>query len=118
MRKKDEDYRRPRNKLQRHVQWTLTLGVPLLFALFGDVPLAEPADARKTSTRSERFSGVARGSRGPGHGMGQHMHTDKKLIFALIVLAALGGAVILQQKNQTPTQPPTASRARRPTCPS
>jgi hypothetical protein len=33
--------------------------------------------------------------------MGQHMPTDKKLIFALIVLAALGGAVILQQKNQT-----------------
>jgi hypothetical protein len=32
--------------------------------------------------------------------MGQHMPTDKKLIFALIVLAALGGAVFLQQKNQ------------------
>jgi hypothetical protein len=32
--------------------------------------------------------------------MGQNMPTDKKLIFALIVLAALGGAVFLQQKNQ------------------
>ena len=32
--------------------------------------------------------------------MGQHMPTEKKLIFALIVLAALGGAVFLQQRNQ------------------
>jgi len=33
--------------------------------------------------------------------MGQHMPTDKKIIFALIVLGVLGVAVFVQQKNQT-----------------
>jgi len=31
----DEDYRAKRQSLQTSVQWTLTLGVPVLFALFG-----------------------------------------------------------------------------------
>jgi len=31
----DEDYRAKRQNLQNSVQWTLTLGVPVLFALFG-----------------------------------------------------------------------------------
>jgi hypothetical protein len=31
----DEDYRAKRQGLQTSVQWTLTLGVPVLFALFG-----------------------------------------------------------------------------------
>ncbi|HEX4341437.1 MAG TPA: GldG family protein [Polyangiaceae bacterium] len=35
IRKKDEDYRSARGKLQSGVQWTLTLGVPLFFAFFG-----------------------------------------------------------------------------------
>jgi hypothetical protein len=35
IRKKDEDYRASRGKLQSSVQWTLTLGVPLFFAFFG-----------------------------------------------------------------------------------
>lgn len=35
IRKKDEDYKAARGKLQRGVQWTLTLGMPLFFALFG-----------------------------------------------------------------------------------
>jgi ABC-type uncharacterized transport system involved in gliding motility auxiliary subunit len=35
IRKKDEDYKAARVRLQRGVQWTLTLGVPLFFAFFG-----------------------------------------------------------------------------------
>ncbi len=35
IRKKDEDYRAARGKLQTGVQWTLTLGVPFFFAFFG-----------------------------------------------------------------------------------
>ncbi len=35
MRKKDEEYRLARKGLQQKVQWTLTLGVPVLFAGFG-----------------------------------------------------------------------------------
>lgn len=35
IRRKDEEYRAARKNLQRNVQWTLTLGVPLLFAAFG-----------------------------------------------------------------------------------
>jgi len=31
----DEDYRAKRQRLQNSVQWTLTLGVPVLFAVFG-----------------------------------------------------------------------------------
>ncbi len=32
---KDEEYREARKKLQKNVQWTLTLGVPFFFALIG-----------------------------------------------------------------------------------
>jgi len=35
MKRMDEDYRAKRQTLQTSVQWTLTLGVPVLFALFG-----------------------------------------------------------------------------------
>jgi ABC-type uncharacterized transport system involved in gliding motility auxiliary subunit len=35
VRKKDEEYRMARQKLQNKVQWTLTLGLPLFFALLG-----------------------------------------------------------------------------------
>jgi ABC-type uncharacterized transport system involved in gliding motility auxiliary subunit len=35
IRKKDEDYKAARKTVQKSVQWTLTLGVPLLFAAFG-----------------------------------------------------------------------------------
>ena len=35
IKKADESYRTDRKSLQTKVQWTLTLGVPLLFALFG-----------------------------------------------------------------------------------
>src|SRR6201999_374075 len=35
IRKKDEDYKAARGKLQNGVQWTLSLGVPLFFAFFG-----------------------------------------------------------------------------------
>jgi ABC-type uncharacterized transport system involved in gliding motility auxiliary subunit len=35
IKRKDEEYRNSRKILQRNVQWTLTLGVPLLFGLFG-----------------------------------------------------------------------------------
>lgn len=35
IRRKDEEYRQARKGLQTSVQWTLTLGIPLLFALFG-----------------------------------------------------------------------------------
>jgi ABC-type uncharacterized transport system involved in gliding motility auxiliary subunit len=35
IRKKDEEYRQKRKDLQKQVQWSLTLGMPLLFALFG-----------------------------------------------------------------------------------
>ena len=35
LKKKDEEYREARKKLQQKVQWTLTLGMPLLFAGFG-----------------------------------------------------------------------------------
>ncbi|HVW27343.1 MAG TPA: Gldg family protein [Polyangiaceae bacterium] len=35
IRKKDEDYKAARGKLQTGVQWTLTMGVPLFFAFFG-----------------------------------------------------------------------------------
>jgi hypothetical protein len=35
IRKADEDYKAARAKLQRGVQWTLTPGVPVFFALFG-----------------------------------------------------------------------------------
>jgi hypothetical protein len=33
IRKKDEDYKSARGKLQRSIQWTLTLGMPVFFAL-------------------------------------------------------------------------------------
>ena len=33
--KKDEEYRSARKSVQTNVQWTLTFGVPLLFAAFG-----------------------------------------------------------------------------------
>ena len=35
IRKKDEEYRQKRKDLQKQVQWSLTLGMPLLFGLFG-----------------------------------------------------------------------------------
>jgi len=35
IKRKDEDYRNSRKSLQRSVQWTLTLGIPFLFGLFG-----------------------------------------------------------------------------------
>jgi gliding motility-associatede transport system auxiliary component len=35
IKKKDEDYREARKHVQRNVQWSLTLGVPVFFALFG-----------------------------------------------------------------------------------
>jgi hypothetical protein len=35
IKRKDEDYRNSRKTLQRNVQWTLTLGIPVLFGLFG-----------------------------------------------------------------------------------
>jgi ABC-type uncharacterized transport system involved in gliding motility auxiliary subunit len=35
IRKKDEEYRQARGRTQNSVQWTLTLGVPLFFALLG-----------------------------------------------------------------------------------
>ena len=35
MKKKDEEYKLQRTKLQRNVQWTLTLGMPIFFAFFG-----------------------------------------------------------------------------------
>jgi ABC-type uncharacterized transport system involved in gliding motility auxiliary subunit len=35
IRKKDEEYKAARSKLQSGVQWTLTLGVPLFFGFFG-----------------------------------------------------------------------------------
>jgi ABC-type uncharacterized transport system involved in gliding motility auxiliary subunit len=35
IKRKDEDYRNSRKALQRNVQWTLTLGIPILFGLFG-----------------------------------------------------------------------------------
>jgi hypothetical protein len=35
IKRKDEEYRNSRKTLQRSVQWTLTLGIPILFAAFG-----------------------------------------------------------------------------------
>jgi ABC-type uncharacterized transport system involved in gliding motility auxiliary subunit len=35
IKKKDEQYRKRQSTVQRQVQWSLTLGVPLFFALFG-----------------------------------------------------------------------------------
>jgi ABC-type uncharacterized transport system involved in gliding motility auxiliary subunit len=35
MKRKDEEYRAARKDVQRNVQWSLTLGVPVLFGLFG-----------------------------------------------------------------------------------
>ncbi len=35
IKKKDEEYKQQRKALQQNVQWSLTLGLPLLFALFG-----------------------------------------------------------------------------------
>ena len=35
IRKKDEEYKAARGKLQTSVQWTLSLGMPLFFAFFG-----------------------------------------------------------------------------------
>jgi len=35
LRKKDEEYRQARKRIQTQVQWSLTLGVPLLFAVLG-----------------------------------------------------------------------------------
>jgi hypothetical protein len=35
LRKKDEEYRQSRKRIQTQVQWSLTLGVPLLFAVLG-----------------------------------------------------------------------------------
>jgi ABC-type uncharacterized transport system involved in gliding motility auxiliary subunit len=35
IKRKDEEYRNSRKSLQRNVQWTLTLGIPLLFGAFG-----------------------------------------------------------------------------------
>jgi ABC-type uncharacterized transport system involved in gliding motility auxiliary subunit len=35
IRKKDEEYRQARKNLQKNVQWTLTLGVPIVFAALG-----------------------------------------------------------------------------------
>jgi hypothetical protein len=35
IKRKDEEYKKSRQVLQRNVQWTLTLGMPLLFGAFG-----------------------------------------------------------------------------------
>jgi len=35
MKKKDEEYRAQRKNLQTNVQWSLILGMPLLFGAFG-----------------------------------------------------------------------------------
>ncbi len=35
LRKKDEEYRKARERIQTTIQWTLTLGLPFLFALIG-----------------------------------------------------------------------------------
>jgi ABC-type uncharacterized transport system involved in gliding motility auxiliary subunit len=50
IRKKDEEYRQARKNLQKNVQWTLTLGMPIVFALIGlwrwrsrDIRRSQPA---------------------------------------------------------------------------
>lgn len=58
IRKKDEEYKQARQNLQKNVQWSLTLGVPIFFALIGlwrwrsrDVRRSQPAPAaRKAAT--------------------------------------------------------------------
>jgi len=51
IRKKDEEYRQARKNLQKNVQWTLTLGMPIVFALLGllrwrsrDMRRSQPAE--------------------------------------------------------------------------
>jgi hypothetical protein len=35
IKKKDEEYRQARKNVQRNVQWSLTVGIPIFFAAFG-----------------------------------------------------------------------------------
>jgi len=57
IRRKDEEYRLSREKLQNKVQWTLTLGLPFVFMLFG---------MWRWQVRNQRMSQPVRGSREDG----------------------------------------------------
>ncbi len=54
IRRKDEEYRLAREKLQNKVQWTLTLGLPFIFVLFG---------VWRWQVRNQRMSQPQRGAR-------------------------------------------------------
>lgn len=60
VRKKDEEYRMGREKLQNKVQWTLTLGIPFIFGLFGlwrwQVRNTRMSQSSRTSGRKEESS--------------------------------------------------------------
>src|SRR5690606_34017500 len=85
MRRKDEEYRKKRKELQQQGQWSLTLGVPVLFAGFGVV--------RWRSRESKRYCKVVRGR------FAMAMTADKKLYLSLAVLAVLGGALYYQNQS-------------------
>ena len=50
IKRKDEEYRQSRKKMQRSVQWTLTLGIPVFFAAFGVLRWR-----RRESRKNQRF---------------------------------------------------------------
>ncbi|HEY6562574.1 MAG TPA: Gldg family protein [Polyangiaceae bacterium] len=50
IKRKDEEYRQSRKKMQRSVQWSLTLGVPVFFAAFGVLRWR-----RRESRKNQRF---------------------------------------------------------------
>ena len=52
IRRKDEEYRKAREGLQQKVQWSLTAGVPFLFAALGMVRWRRRESARTNRRRS------------------------------------------------------------------
>lgn len=62
IRKKDEEFRMARERLQNQVQWSLTLGLPLVFGLFGLWRWQVRTARRNTPIRSASRSGKERDS--------------------------------------------------------
>lgn len=62
IRKKDEEYRMARESLQNQVQWTLTLGLPLIFGLIGLLRYRARSARRNTPIRNSGSKGKGRES--------------------------------------------------------
>ena len=87
IKRKDEEYKKSRQVLQRNVQWTLTLGMPLLFGAFG---IFRWRPARSAAQRAQSLR------RGPTETGKQYRQASSARVRSRV----LGGALFLVTKRK------------------